>query len=268
MAKMLPTLLVVAVVLAVAYFMFMKGGDVSSAEARQLVQAGARLVDVRTPDEFAAGHIPGAVNIPVQQLDARMSELEPKDVAVVVYCRSGHRTRLRRRENDVHVSTAERVKVSAALLRTPLLGDGRIDFGGQVAEHRRRVGCGGAKLQDPLCANKLERFDHGHDGQMLRRFPKLALVFGLLRTEQRAGELDERVAETTFGGVSPAAGHRARGLNGAHVTRHEQRPYLGVARTPRRGKWGALVRRSRKTDVTAAEGARSRVIEVTSTCRE
>lgn len=90
--KILPTLLVVAVVLAAAYFMFLKGGDVASAEARQLVHDGARLVDVRTPDEFAAGHIPGAINIPVQQLDARMSELQPKDAAVVVYCRSGHRS--------------------------------------------------------------------------------------------------------------------------------------------------------------------------------
>jgi rhodanese-related sulfurtransferase len=90
--KMLPTLLVIAVVLVAGYFMFMKGGDLSSAEARQLVQAGARLVDVRTPGEFAAGHIPGAINIPVQQLDARMNELQPKDAAVVVYCRSGHRS--------------------------------------------------------------------------------------------------------------------------------------------------------------------------------
>jgi phage shock protein E len=90
--KMLPTLLVVAVAVVAAYFMFMKGGDISSMDARRLVQAGARLVDVRTPDEFAAGHIPGALNIPVQQLDARMSELRPKDAAVVVYCRSGHRS--------------------------------------------------------------------------------------------------------------------------------------------------------------------------------
>ena len=90
--KMLPTLLVVAAVLVVGYFMFMKGDDISSAEARQLVQAGARLVDVRTPGEFAAGHIAGAINIPVQQLDARVSELQPKDAAVVVYCRSGHRS--------------------------------------------------------------------------------------------------------------------------------------------------------------------------------
>lgn len=90
--KMLPALLAIAVLLAAGYFMFMKGGDVSSVEARQLVQAGARLVDVRTPAEFAAGHIAGAINIPVQQLDTRMRELEPKAGAVVLYCRSGQRS--------------------------------------------------------------------------------------------------------------------------------------------------------------------------------
>jgi rhodanese-related sulfurtransferase len=90
--KMLPTVLVVAALLVVGYFVFMKGGDVSSAEARQLVASGARLVDVRTPGEFAAGHIPGAINIPVQQLESRLGELEPKDTAIVVYCRSGSRS--------------------------------------------------------------------------------------------------------------------------------------------------------------------------------
>ena len=90
MEKILPGILVV--VLVGAYFMFVKGGNVTSAEARQLVQAGARLVDVRTPGEFLAGHLPGAINIPVQQLDARMSELQPKGAALVVYCRSGHRS--------------------------------------------------------------------------------------------------------------------------------------------------------------------------------
>jgi phage shock protein E len=90
--KMLPALLVVAVLVGAAYFMFIKGSDVSGAEARQLVGAGARLVDVRTPTEFAAGHLPGAINVPVQQLDARMTELQPKDTVLVVYCRSGHRS--------------------------------------------------------------------------------------------------------------------------------------------------------------------------------
>ncbi len=68
------------------------GGDVSSNEARRLVEEGALLLDVRTPEEFAAGHIEGAVNVPVQELESRMAELEPKDRPIVVYCRSGNRS--------------------------------------------------------------------------------------------------------------------------------------------------------------------------------
>lgn len=65
---------------------------ISSGEAHRLVQSGARLVDVRASFEYAAGHLPGAINLPVQQLASRANELEPKDKAVVVYCRSGHRS--------------------------------------------------------------------------------------------------------------------------------------------------------------------------------
>lgn len=90
--KMVTAVLVIAALLAVGYFVLMKGGDISSSEARQLVGSGARLVDVRTPGEFAAGHIPGAINIPVQQLAGRLGELEPKDAAIVLYCRSGRRS--------------------------------------------------------------------------------------------------------------------------------------------------------------------------------
>ena len=84
--------LVVAAVLGLGYFLFLRGGDISGTEARQLVQAGARLVDVRTPQEFAAGHIEGAVNIPVQDLEQRMVELEPRERPLVLYCRSGNRS--------------------------------------------------------------------------------------------------------------------------------------------------------------------------------
>jgi rhodanese-related sulfurtransferase len=89
---LLRVVLGVGAVIVVGYFLVMRGGDVTGAEARRLVEAGARLVDVRTPEEFAAGHIPGAVNIPVGELDRRMGELEPKNGAVVVYCRSGNRS--------------------------------------------------------------------------------------------------------------------------------------------------------------------------------
>ena len=65
----------------------MKGSD-----ARDLVAKGALLLDVRTPQEFATGHIQGAINIPVQDLDRRMAEVGAKDRPVVVYCRSGQRS--------------------------------------------------------------------------------------------------------------------------------------------------------------------------------
>lgn len=67
------------------------GPVITDADAKVLVQKGAVLVDVRTPEEFASGHIAGALNIPVQELDARKGEL-PKDKDLVLYCRSGARS--------------------------------------------------------------------------------------------------------------------------------------------------------------------------------
>lgn len=67
------------------------GQKVEGRQARELVREGAFLLDVRTPEEFAEGHLPGAVNIPVQVLDQRMDEV-PKDRSVVIYCRSGGRS--------------------------------------------------------------------------------------------------------------------------------------------------------------------------------
>lgn len=49
------------------------------------------LVDVRTPEEFSAGYIPGAINISLQELQQKMNHI-PKDKPVIVYCRSGNRS--------------------------------------------------------------------------------------------------------------------------------------------------------------------------------
>lgn len=57
----------------------------------QLVADGALLLDVRTPGEFADGHVQGALNVPVQVLESRIAELDPAR-PVVVYCRSGNRS--------------------------------------------------------------------------------------------------------------------------------------------------------------------------------
>ena len=68
------------------------GKSAATVDARALVEAGAVLLDVRSPEEFAAGHIPGATNLPVQQLSERTAELGPKQRPLVVYCRSGARS--------------------------------------------------------------------------------------------------------------------------------------------------------------------------------
>jgi phage shock protein E len=63
-------------------------------EAASLIERpGVTLLDVRTPEEFAEGHIEGAVNIDMQAPDAaaRFTELDP-DGSYVVYCRSGNRS--------------------------------------------------------------------------------------------------------------------------------------------------------------------------------
>jgi rhodanese-related sulfurtransferase len=72
-------------------------GDVRGEEARKLVAEGARLLDVRTAKEFGAGHLPGAVNIPLGDLQRRMHSLGPKDRPIVAYCHSGQRSGLAKR---------------------------------------------------------------------------------------------------------------------------------------------------------------------------
>lgn len=64
---------------------------IDAATAARLVAEGALLLDVRTPAEVATGAPSGALNIPVQELGSRMSEL-PRDRTIVAYCRSGVRS--------------------------------------------------------------------------------------------------------------------------------------------------------------------------------
>ncbi len=68
------------------------GGRVDGARAKQLVAEGATLLDVRSPGEFAEGHAPGAKNVPVGEVGARLAELD-KSRPVVTYCAVGARSR-------------------------------------------------------------------------------------------------------------------------------------------------------------------------------
>ncbi len=64
--------------------------------ARAAIAKGAIVIDVRTPEEYATDHLPQATNIPVQELGARLDEVErttggDRSKSIVVYCAAGSR---------------------------------------------------------------------------------------------------------------------------------------------------------------------------------
>jgi rhodanese-related sulfurtransferase len=68
-------------------------GDVNVEQASDLIKSRLLMVilDVRTTEEFAIEHIEGAINIPVDELENRIGELDKKD-ELLVYCRTGSRS--------------------------------------------------------------------------------------------------------------------------------------------------------------------------------
>ena len=74
-------------------FDFFKHPDINQGVQEYKNAAGAVLLDVRTPQEYREGHIPGSQNVPLQQLDKVEEVTENKDTALYVYCRSGARSR-------------------------------------------------------------------------------------------------------------------------------------------------------------------------------
>jgi phage shock protein E len=56
------------------------------------IRAGAKVVDVRSPEEFEEEHYSGAVNIPVEEVQERLAEFGEKTASVIVYCASGARS--------------------------------------------------------------------------------------------------------------------------------------------------------------------------------
>lgn len=94
-AKIVPWIVVAAVLLGFAFFAMKPAGPkVTVVDVKGLQQAqsqGARVVDVRSPAEFAGGHIPGAQNVPLDSFQASASQWD-KSAPIVVYCQTGSRS--------------------------------------------------------------------------------------------------------------------------------------------------------------------------------
>ncbi len=59
---------------------------------QEMIAAGAKIIDVRSPEEFDDEHFPDAVNIPVNLIQSKLAEVGDKDAPVVLYCASGSRS--------------------------------------------------------------------------------------------------------------------------------------------------------------------------------
>ena len=75
------------------FFDFLKQPDIDQGVMDYRNTKEAVLLDVRTPQEYREGHIPGSKNIPMQTIDKVSSVTENKDTALFVYCFSGARSR-------------------------------------------------------------------------------------------------------------------------------------------------------------------------------
>ena len=73
-------------------FDFLRGPSMDEGVREYHDTEGAVLLDVRTPQEFAQGHVPGSVNIPLQGLNRVAAEVPDPATPLFVYCQSGGRS--------------------------------------------------------------------------------------------------------------------------------------------------------------------------------
>jgi phage shock protein E len=85
-------LVVGGIALLYAWKFFGPGRAASSKTVRAKLEAGATVIDVRTPGEYSSGAYPKARNIPLDTLASKLGKLGPKDGPLVVYCASGSRS--------------------------------------------------------------------------------------------------------------------------------------------------------------------------------
>ena len=74
------------------FFDFLKGPDINQGVKEYSTTDGAVLLDVRTPDEYRQGHIPGSKNVPLQSISKVAGMIDNKSTSIFVHCLSGARS--------------------------------------------------------------------------------------------------------------------------------------------------------------------------------
>jgi phage shock protein E len=88
----LTTILVIAAVVAVI-FMMKKLGKISAKDARRHLKNGALVIDVRSHGEFSSGHLPKAINLPLDEIETALPRrVKDKNQVLLLHCLSGTRS--------------------------------------------------------------------------------------------------------------------------------------------------------------------------------
>jgi phage shock protein E len=93
------TLWITVVAVIVAFFALKRLSYVSAETARKLRAEGALVIDVRSPEEFRQGQVPGAINIPLGELGESLPRRVPdRSQALLLHCLSGTRSGVAKRQ--------------------------------------------------------------------------------------------------------------------------------------------------------------------------
>ena len=83
------------IILAVftALILLKRTGQISTKEALAHLKSGALVIDVRTPSEFSSGHMPSAINLPLDQIETALPRrVKDKSQVILLHCQSGMRS--------------------------------------------------------------------------------------------------------------------------------------------------------------------------------
>jgi len=82
-----------AAVILLVLVLVRRRGLIGARAAQELLRAGAKVIDVRTAGEFASGHLPGALNLPVDRIESDLPRRIPdRAQALLLHCASGMRS--------------------------------------------------------------------------------------------------------------------------------------------------------------------------------
>lgn len=91
----------VAIFVAVIFLfiLFKRAGQIAAKDAQTHLQNGALIIDVRTPGEFSAGHLPKAINLPLDGIETSLPRrVKDKSQTLLLHCQSGVRSGMAKRK--------------------------------------------------------------------------------------------------------------------------------------------------------------------------